>query len=238
MELSGYKEEILFKLTGGVLDCELDDKALTMTINSALREVQRYIYTTVIKTIPYKDCIDLSDYNVSSVSRVYRAKGFMANDSDSNSTTPADPMYASQWQLLSGIGNLQGFQDYAYNYMSWNTLLQMRNTTSTDLAHIYDKASNMLYINIASQKPQNITIEYVPRYDDVSEIESDYWIDITIRLAIALAKVTVGRIRSRYTQANALWSQDGQQLLDEGNTELSELRQLMLSNSQIVYPID
>lgn len=238
MELREYKEEILFKLTGGVLDCELDDKALTMTINSALREVQRYIDTTVIKTIPYNNCIDLSDYNVSSVSRVYRAKGFMTNGSDSSSTSPADPMYASQWQLLSGTGNMYNFNDYVMNYAAYNTLQQIRNTTSTDLAFRYDKSSNKLYINIATAKPQKITIEYIPIFEDVSEIKSDYWIDIIIRLATAIAKVTLGRIRSRYTQSNALWTQDGQTMLEEGNAELNDIREKLQASTQLCYPID
>lgn len=53
-------------------------------------------------------------------------------------------------------------------------------------------------------KPQYITIEYVPLYKDVSEVVSDYWIDIIIRMATAQAKIILGRIRSRYTQSNAL----------------------------------
>lgn len=238
MELAAYKEEILFKLTGGVLECELDDKALTQVLNAALREVQRYIDTTVIKTIPFENCIDLSDYNVSSVSRVYRAKGFMANESSESTPTPADPMYASQWQLLSGTGNMYNFNDYVYNYAAYNTLQQVRNTTSTDLAFRYDKSSNKLYINIATSKPQSVTIEYVPRYKDVSEITSDYWIDIIVRLATAIAKVTLGRIRTRYTQSNALWTQDGQQMLDEGNTELTDIREKLQASTQLCYPID
>lgn len=238
MELAAYKDEILFKLTGGVLECELDDKAISQVLNAALREVQRYIDTTVIKTIPFDTCIDLSDYNVSSVSRVYRAKGFMANDSDASGPTPADPMYASQWQLLSGTGNMYNFNDYVYNYSAYNTLQQIRNTTSTDLAFRYDKSSNKLYINIATSKPQNITIEYVPRYNDVSEITSDYWIDIIVRLATALAKVTLGRIRTRYTQSNALWTQDGQQMLDEGTNELNDIREKLQASTQLCYPID
>jgi hypothetical protein len=238
LELAAYKEEILFKLTGGVLECELDDKALTQVLNAALREVQRYIDTTVIKTIPFENCIDLSDYNVSSVSRVYRAKGFMANDSNPSAPTPADPMYASQWQLLSGTGNMYNFNDYVYNYAAYNTLQQIRNTTSTDLAFRYDKSSNKLYINIATSKPQSVTIEYVPRYKDVSEITSDYWIDIIVRLATAIAKVTLGRIRTRYTQSNALWAQDGQQMLDEGNAELTDIREKLQASTQLCYPID
>lgn len=75
---------------------------------------------------------------------------------------------------------------------------------STDLAFRFDKHTNRLYINIAYNKPNYITIEYVPRYNDVSQIVSDYWIDMLIRLAVALTKVTVGTIRRRYTQSNAL----------------------------------
>ena len=239
MDLQAYKDEIAFKLTGGILECELDDKALDQVLKAALREVQRYIDTTVIKTIPYSNCIDLSDYNVSSVSRVYRAKGFMANDTDdSNSTSPADPMYASQWQLLSGTGNMYNFNDYVYNYAAYNTLQQIRNTTSTDLAFRYDKSSNKLYINVATSKPQSITIEYIPKFNDVSEIISDYWIDIIVRLATAIAKVTLGRIRTRYTQSNALWTQDGQTMLDEGNQELTDIREKLQASTQLCYPID
>lgn len=83
-------------------------------------------------------------------------------------------------------------------------MLQLRNTTSTDLIFRYDRHSNYLYVNVAYDKPEYITIEYVPRYDDASQIVSDYWIDMLIKLAVALTKVTLGRIRSRFTQSNAL----------------------------------
>lgn len=238
MELSAYKDEIKFKLTGGILECELDDSSLDKVINSAFREVQRYIDTTVIKTIPFEYCIDLSEYNVSAVARVYRAQGFVANDTESNSLSPADPMYASQWQLLSGVGNMYNFNDYVYNYAAYNTLLQIRNTTSTDLAFRFDKSSNKLYINIATNKPNTITIEYIPRYNDVSEITSDYWIDIIVRMSVAIAKITLGRIRTRYTQSNALWTQDGEKILEEGTNELNALRDQLTASTQLVYPID
>lgn len=238
MDLSAYKDEIIFKLTGGVLECELNDSSLDKVVNAAFREVQRYIDTTVIKTIPYENCIDLSDYNVSAVARVYRAQGFIADDGGKNTLSPADPMYASQWQLLSGVGNMYNFNDYIYNYAAYNTLLQIRNTTSTDLAFRYDKSSNKLYINIASNKPETITIEYIPRYNDVSEITSDYWIDIIVRMSVAIAKITLGRIRTRYTQSNALWTQDGEKMLEEGTNELTQLREQLNASTQLVYPID
>ena len=244
MNKSAYRDEIRLRLTGGLLELELDDSTLDKVIDAAMREIQRYICSTKIITIPYSKCIDLSqvkdesgnNIKVSSISRIFRTNGYLDTSADRGGML--DPMYVAQWQLLSGTGNLYNFQDYMSNYMSWNTLLQIRNTTSTDLLFKYDKASNKLYINIVSDLPSHITIEYVPRYDDVDEITSDYWIDMLMRLCVALTKVTVGRIRTRYTQSNALWMQDGQQILEEGNSELAELRQHLEQNTQLVFPLD
>lgn len=206
--------------------------------------MQRYLSATSLITIPFSRCIDLSNLHddsgaevkISSVSRVYRSKGFVDNGSN-NSTVATDPMYASQWQLLSGTGNLYNFQSYVYDYAAWNSLLQIRNTVSTDLAFRYDKASNKLYINIASNNPTNITIEYVPRYDSVEDVVSDYWIDILVKLAVAITKITVGRIRSRYIQSNALWQNDVN-ILQEGLDEYNQLQSYLQANLQLVYPID
>ena len=83
-------------------------------------------------------------------------------------------------------------------------MLQIRNTLSTDLSWKFDKVDNKLYVNISSGQPTGITIEYIPRYDTVEEIVSDYWIDTLVRLAVAKTKIAVGRIRTRYTQSNAV----------------------------------
>ena len=237
MNITAYREEIKLKLTGGLLELELEDSIIDRVINSALREIQRYITSTTFITIPFTKCIDVSNYKINSVVGVYRTNG-MVTDSDEPLNAAVDPMQASQWQLLSGVGNLYNFQDYAYNYMSWNTLMQIRNTATTDLAYVYDKASEKLYINSAENSPVNITIEYVPRFDSVDEVVSDYWIDVLSRMSLALCKVLLGRIRSRYTQSNALWLQDGQTMLDEGNAELTALRDLLYQNSNLLYPID
>lgn len=236
MDMQAIINEVKLKLTGDIVNLELSDSTMTALVSSALRELQRYIDTTKMITLPYKKCIDLSSYNINSVARVYRAEGYMSQEDPSSATV--DPMYASQWQLLHGMGNIDRISDYTYNYASWNTLLQIRNTTSTDLAFRYDKSSNLLYINISSNYPAQITVEYVPRFNDVSEIVSDYWIDMLVKLSAALTKVTVGRVRSKFTQSNALWTMDGPTLLEEGNTELTALREELKASTQLCYPID
>ncbi len=133
---------------------------------------------------------------------------------------------------------MYNLQNYVMNYLSYNTLLQMRNTMSTDLYFKEDKNANKLYINGSYDKPVAVTIEYIPVYRDVSEITSDYWIDILKKLSLAMVKVALGRIRTRFTQTNALWTQDGETLLQEGNEELKELREVLRSNSCLFYPLD
>lgn len=238
MDMQAIKDEVTLKLTGDVVSLELTDVTLTKIINSALREVQRYIDTTKLINIPYRQCIDLSAYNISSVSRVYRTQGYALTSNGEVGASIQDPMYASQWQLLSGLGNSGNISDYVYNYASWNTLLQIRNTTSTDLAFRFDKSSNLLYINTSANVPQTVAVEYVPRYNSVEDITSDYWIDILIRLSVALTKVTVGHVRSKFKQSNALWTLDGDQLLEEGNAELTALREKLEASSNLCYPID
>ena len=247
IDIAAYRELIKVQLTGDLLDLELEDSTIDKIINAALIEIQRYICSTELATIPYSKCIDLNgmkdqfgrEVKVSSVSRVFRTAGYTSPASDNgNNSGMLDPMYVSQWQILSATGNLYNFQDYALNFASWNTLLQVRNTLSTDLTFRFDKFANKLYINTSSNPPSRITIEYIRRFDSVEEIESDYWIDIILKLSSALTKVTVGRIRSRYVQSNALWTQDGDTLLNEGNAELQEIREHLKTNTALVYPID
>ena len=56
--------------------------------------------------------------------------------------------------------------------------------------------------------------------------------------ATALAKITLGRIRTRYTQSDALWTQDGAAILEEGTQELNDIRERLQKSTQLVYPID
>ena len=238
MIISEYIDEIKNKLTGGLLELEIDDASISKIINNSLREIQRYIDSTKIITIPYSACIDMTEYRVSAISNVYRAVGFATNVNSSNISSGTDPMLATQWQLLTGTGNLYNFGNYALNYASWNTILQIRNTSSTDLIYYYDKPTNKLYINVSTDVPSAITIEYIPKFVDVADIVSDFWIDILLRLSLANTKVILGRIRSRYTQSNALWQQDGATLLSEGTAELAELREQLRQSNQLNLPVD
>lgn len=233
-------EEIKLELTGQVLEMELDDSTLDLTINKALRELQRYWDETTLVTIPYASCINYAGTPLeesSSVVRVYRTVG-VGNSEDAGNSVTMDPMYAQQWMVFSNAGTMYNLQDYVMNYAAWSTLSQVRNTMSTDLAFREDKHACKLYINNNISSPGNITVEYIPKLRSVEDIKSDYWKDVLVRMSLDLVKIQIGRIRTKFTQSNALWTLDGDKLLEEGNTDLKELREILRANSNMVYPID
>ena len=236
MTLQEIIEEMKLELTGGLLELEIPDETLAKVVNKCLRTLRRYIDTPKLITVPYAPCIDFSTFEATAITGVYRTEGY-GYSADTN-TMVADPMYLQQWLIFSNGGSMYNLQDYVLNFSSYNTLLQMRNTLSTDLAYRQDINAKKLYINVAYDKPLYITIEYIPFYNKVEDIESVYWQDILCRLAIAETKIILGRIRTRFTQSNALWTQDGNTMLEEGNTELKELTDILATHSTLMYPID
>jgi hypothetical protein len=217
---------------------EITDETLVTVVKKALRELTRYWDESKMISIPYASCIDLDgeffNEKVSSIVKVYRTEG-TGDSSDISVTT--DPLQMAQFAVFSNGGTMYNLQDYLMNYASWITLAKIKNTMSTELSFKEDRHNKKLYINNYNS-PKMVTIEYIPKLTSVEDIQSDYWIDILIKYCVALTKVVLGRIRTRFTQANALWTQDGDKILEEGNTELKELREVLRVNSNMCYIID
>lgn len=195
-------------------------------------------------TVPFASCIDLTDSaldlkeKVNAIVKVYRVQGLGTTDSTSQVTVLSDPLFMQQLYLLGNGGTMYNLQDYVLNYAAWSTLSQIKSTLSTDMAFKEDRHNNKLYINSYMSSPGAVTIEYIPKLTDVEAIQDEYWLDILIRLSVALTKMMLGRIRTRFTQSNALWTQDGEKILEEGNTEYKELREVLRANSNLVFGID
>lgn len=239
MKLEEIIDEIKLELTGYVLDMEVTDETLVQVVNKALRELTRYWDETSMITVPFASCINLDGEffkeKVSSIIKVYRTEG--TGEAASGISAVTDPVYMAQFAIFSNGGTMYNLQDYVMNYASWMTLGSIRNTVSTELSFKEDRHNKKLYIN-NYQAPSMITIEYIPKLKSIEDIQSDYWIDILVKYCVALTKVVLGRIRTRFTQSNALWTQDGDKILEDGNTELKELREILRVNSNMVMLLD
>ena len=240
MKLEDVLDEVKLELTGYVLDMELNDETLVSVVKKALRELERFWDETTMLTVPFASCIDLDGEffkeKVSSIVKVYRTEG--VGDMDGGISVMSDPVKLAQFAMFSNGGTMYNLNEYVMNYASWITMNQIRNTMSTDMAFREDRHNKKLYINKSMSTPSFVTIEYIPKLTSVEDIQSDYWVDILIKYCVALTKVVLGRIRTRFAQSNALWTQDGDKILEEGNTELKELRELLRLNSNMIYLID
>ena len=240
MKLEDIIDEIKLELTGYILDMEITDETLVSVIKKALRELERFWDETTMLTIPFASCIDLEGEffkeRVSSIVKIYRTEG--VGEASNELSVMNDPIQMAQFAIFSNGGTMYNLNDYIMNYASWMTVYKIKNTMSTDMSFKEDRHNNKLYINAANGAPKAVTIEYIPKLKSVEDIQSDYWKDILIKYCVALTKVVLGRIRTRFTQSNALWTQDGEKILEEGNTELKELRELLRLNSNMIYLID
>ncbi len=239
MKIEDIIDEIKLELTGYLLEMEIEDETIVAVVKKALRELERFWDETTMITVPFASCIDLNgDFfkeHVSSIVKVYRTEG--VGDSTSGLSVANDPIQMAQFAVFSNGGTMYNLNDYMLNYASWMTMSQIKNTIATDLAYKEDRHNNKLYVSTSGGSSM-ITIEYIPKLKTVEDIKSDYWIDILIKYCVALTKVVLGRIRTRFTQSNALWVQDGERMLEEGNTELKELREILRLNSNLIYLID
>lgn len=237
MKMNEILDEIKLELTGYVLEMEIEDETIVACVKKALRELERFWDETTMITVPFASCIDLDgdffDEKVSSIVKIYRTEG-----TGDSTNAMSDPVYAQQWMLFSNGGTMYNLNDYVLNYSSWTTLSKIKNTISTDLSFKEDRHNKKLYINNYMSTPNKITIEYIPKLKSVEDIVSDYWIDILIKLSVALTKIVLGRIRTRFSQSNALWANDGEKILEEGTTAYKELQELLRLNANMVYIID
>lgn len=233
-----YIDYIKLTLGGDILDLELPDSSIQKFVNQAFKEVQRYIDTTRLIKVPYASCLDLTNFKCSAIIKIYRTEGYTGDSTSGIGSGVADPMYAQQWMVFSNGGTMYNVNDYIMNYVSYNTLLQIRNTTSTDLSFKFDKQTNRLYINTGYNKPNYVVIEYIPIFENIEEITDEYWIDILRRLSLALVKIALGRIRTRFKVSGNLYSDDGDTILQEGNSELTELRTSLAQHDNLFTAID
>ena len=235
MKLQDLVDEIKLEVFAcGILESELTDANIKSVVQKEIRELERFLDETTMITVPFASCIDTTNFEHVSIVNVFRASGYGGVEDASNGMV--DPVWAQQWMVFSNLGTMYNLQDYLLNFVAWNTMSQIRNTMSSELGFVEDRHTNKLYIH-ANAYPSFITIEYIPKINDVEEIKSSYWIDVLQKLCVGMIKVIIGRIRTRAKQSGALWEQDGDTLLQEGTEELKELRTKLEENDALCAPL-
>lgn len=223
-----YIEDVKISLGAPIVDIEIEE-LLGKLVDKAFREVRKYITETRFVTVPYStQGINVRKYGIDTIVQVLRTQ---------NSTRAKD--LADVYTLsAANIGSNSPSSLLLSDYSARVRVTQVKNTMSTDLDHTYDTETQMLYVNANYPIPSNITLVYVPKFKDVSDVTEDHWISYIQRLSLAFAKESLGRVRGKYDLSSSLYKLDGDQLLSEGIAERDAVRQELKDDSDIVFPMD
>jgi hypothetical protein len=83
-------------LTGNLLELEVPDESIGKFVDQALMEIQRYIDETKLITVPFSRCIDLKEFEHSSIVNIYRTSSMTGDTNIGMTTSDVDPMFAQQ----------------------------------------------------------------------------------------------------------------------------------------------
>lgn len=221
MKLAEYVDQVSYLL--GLTDSDVEDVPVDKAVLISFQEVKRYIRTPARRTIPFSYRAKLSDVGIITQKVLYVQAaqpriGLTLSSIDAGNVFQV----AAAVGTFGGVGNSSVINvDPIITEMA---LAQVRNTISTDFQWTYDRENDLLYCTHRDPIPTQITVTYVPDFQDVSEIEDPVWINYILRFAEANAKKARGRARSKYTVEGSNVSLDGEQLVNEANEELNNLR--------------
>ena len=219
-----YVEYINKILGASMVNIELAND-IPFFVDCAFKEIKNHITDIQTMTLPYSEVIDLTGKKVANV--VYLMRG-------RNTTGPGgfqDVMYIYSRQSAL---NTYTLTDYARYLL----VQQNKSMLGTDLDFHFDKRNEKLYVYAQQALPTNITLVYTPDYDEVDEITEPFWQDLIRRLALAMVKEAIGRVRSKYDLGSSTYKLDGDKLLAEAQQEEAEIREYLRNNTDMLFPLD
>ena len=201
----------------------VEDLQIEQAVMIAFNELKRYMKTPVDKTVPFQKRLDLVKLGINTkkilnVQPAYPRIGLTMSSIDSGNVFQV----AAAVNTYSAIGQTSSLN--IDPIMTEMAMAQVRNTLVTDFQYRYDIDNQVIYCAHREPMPTQVTITYMPDYQDVSEIRNDTWINYLLRLSEAFMKKSLGRSRSKYKVEGSNVSNDGDILIQEANTELEAIR--------------
>ena len=222
MTMQDIVQQVSFQL-GIPANENLEQLQTEQAVLIAFRELKGYMTTPVDLTVPYQTRLDLVKLGIKTtevlnVQAAYPRIGLTMSSIDSGNVFQV----AAAVNVYSAIGQTASIN--IDPIMTEMAMAQVRNTVTTDFQWKHDRENEVVYCTHRDPRPSQVTITYVPDFQDVSEIKSTRWQNYLVRMSLAYMKVALGRARSKYTVEGSNVKLDGEVLLQEGNSELETIR--------------
>lgn len=217
MKMEDYEAAVKFGFGGDIIETELDG-SYPQIIEEALRQAKVYMKESRIKTYPWAKVIDTTNDRILRVQRIFRGT---ASDLSAAGANINDPAGFDLWLGSAVIGqgaNYAGVYSFAQQFSRLSKYQQIFNSIGSDIDYKYNYAEKKLY-PISNRPPSSFTIYYVLDYDNVEQVEAPEWQNMIVRLAIAIGKMTLGKIRGSWKQTSPLHETNAAEYVSEGNAE-------------------
>lgn len=208
------------------IEQELEPGIDTKILFMAFRELKRHMREYASLTVSYAQRVSLEKYRVKDLIEVRRA----TTPPGLGVGSPTGSVFASLAGMVP-IGGSAVVQPYLDYYTETMLVQTIKNTISKDLQWNYDAQNKLLYVSANLPYPAQITIIFIPEYEGPEDIKTSYWQDWMRRLAIAHLKVYVGQKRSKMTIPGSPVQLNGNTILEEGLSELKEMREYWSQNN-------
>jgi len=170
-------------------------------IDKAVRRLQPYLDMRSYMTVSVQDSIDLSDEPIDDILRIIPAQATMGED--------FDVFHAHRYKNLH-----KDFDDFL---IAQRRLSEIKSVIQPSFK--FDEG--ILYLSGFAGK---VTIEYY-KEPEFQDLDDPKWVEWVSDYALAMAKIKLGRIRSKFDADNQQYQLDGDTLLQEGKEEKEKLVQ-------------
>lgn len=175
--------------------------------------------------------IDVSAYNMSAVSAVYKADinnsgGIGSGCSNQSPSSCNICQQLCQYRVYSSGLLSSGYTDLYNRLAQQSAQSELKNL---ELSDVYlDVSEGKLYVDNYSGP---VTVEYVKSSIQLEDLQNDdFWFSWVTDYTIALAKITEGRIRGKYKASSGVFEIEADELVSEGNSDKQELEERLNEN--------
>jgi hypothetical protein len=229
-------ETLSSTFTNGITELEIIDQDIFNTITTFDPSLSANFKKTVQKTMTIA-CEDTSATQFSNVfdydALDYR-KVIEVIDFEEGSTTGINTLFTLEQTLAQQTYFSYALGNYGFDLLSWYTVKEFMDTREKLLATKRDTKfdSRTQYLQMYPQPNKNRFYGVISCYVErpIRDIIKEQWV---YQYALALSKITVGRVRGRFGNVNLLGggSLNYQDILQEGISDKAELEKRLLEGA-------
>lgn len=212
---------------------------LTEYVKLAFSELEPYINSRKRLTIPWcyeaaNGAIDFKLHNITAKSVTAVRRGTDQGYLNNTYTSSAGTWYYGWYMPVGGR--------FSANFDPWSMqalMLKGVNEIAGDKHFLFDYEKQLLFISFNQQYPKSVTIDYIPEYQTVEQIDDSYWQNIIQQYSLALVKISLSHYRGKFESVSgAPYTLNYRKLEEEGRQEREAIWNNLVESNLLNYRFD